>query len=130
MALREGQTFASVLREIPGAFVQAGRGGHSWLMSTHGPVTLSGAGMTGGDAMDGARGAKRGCHPRVYLDRFQVFSGREGEPLFDLGSISPDRIMAMEYYTSVAQVPAMYAGTNDACGVLVIWLRRSFEAKP
>ncbi len=127
LAKKEGQSFASVMAEMPGARILDGRGSYTWLRSTRGGMTMSGAGLTMGDGNDAIHGAKPGCHPRVYVDRMQVFSGRVGEPLFNLNSITPDRIEALEYYAGVAQVPAMYAGTNDACGVLVIWLRRTFD---
>ncbi len=127
MAKKEGQSFASVLAEIPGALIAGGSGGYNWLISKRGGNTMSGAGLTGGDNNDRVHGSHMACHPRVYIDQMQIFTGRVGEPLFNLNSISPDRIEAMEFYAGVAQVPAMYAGTNDACGVLVIWLRRTFD---
>jgi hypothetical protein len=62
-----------------------------------------------------------------------VFSGQRygsanGEwtlpPLFDVNSIAPDRIEAIEFYSSPAQTPAKYSGLGSVCGVLVIYTRR------
>jgi hypothetical protein len=77
------------------------------------------------DAADSASGAKKTCYAQVYLDRHFVYHGRPAEPLFDINSIPPDRIEAIEYYASPAQTPAMYTQLNSTCGVVVIWTRRS-----
>jgi hypothetical protein len=60
----------------------------------------------------------------VWLDGHRVYSGRDEDPLFDLGSLNVDQIDGMEYYAGAASVPLRYAGYNTTCGVLVIWTRR------
>ncbi|MGH7679239.1 MAG: carboxypeptidase regulatory-like domain-containing protein [Gemmatimonadaceae bacterium] len=71
------------------------------------------------------RSLTRGCYALVYVDRVLMYAGKEEEPLFDLNSISPDRIEAIEYYATPAGTPLKYATLNSQCGVLVIHTRRS-----
>jgi hypothetical protein len=59
-----------------------------------------------------------------------VFANRKGvdnrfEPLFDINSISPSQIEAIEYYSGSADTPAKYSGLNSTCGVVVIHTRRT-----
>jgi hypothetical protein len=87
------------------------------------------------DRDDKALGAKQGvCYMTVYLDRAPVYSGRDREPLFDISSISPDRIEAIEVYSGPSQIPVEYQGLHTSCGLMVIWTRRTFNdsttAKP
>ena len=65
------------------------------------------------------------CYALVYMNRAIVFRGEPNEVLFDLASIKPDMIEGLEYYNSPAKIPMEYSHSNDDCGVLVIWTRRS-----
>jgi hypothetical protein len=47
------------------------------------------------------------------------------EPLFNLNSINPAQIEAIEFYASPAETPLKYSVMESQCGVLVIWTRRS-----
>jgi hypothetical protein len=47
------------------------------------------------------------------------------DPIFDINTLSPDGIEAIEFYPSLALTPARYLDPNMPCGVLVIWNRRS-----
>ncbi|MFI5229348.1 MAG: carboxypeptidase regulatory-like domain-containing protein [Gemmatimonadales bacterium] len=66
------------------------------------------------------------CYASVYVDGYPVFgkAGAGGEP-FDVNTIPPNLIEAIEYYAGPAETPAKYSGVNSTCGVLVIWTRRT-----
>ncbi len=124
LAKKEGQSMGSMMSEILGVAVIRGKGNHAWIATQRRPPSLRGTGLTAGDGADTVAGSKPACHSQVYLDHMRVFSGRPGEPLFDINTISLDRIEAIEVYMSPAQIPNMYTGLNTACGVVVIWTRR------
>jgi len=127
LAKKEGQSFVSIIRELPGTDVKVGKSNHSWLMSGRGPkgskLLLDGA--------DTALGARPGCYAQIYLDDLALFTGRESadgrlQPLADLTLLpSPDRIEAIEYYAGPAETPAKYLNLNSQCGVLVVHTRIS-----
>ncbi len=49
------------------------------------------------------------------------YASRVDEPLFDVSSIDPGTVAAVEFY-SVSQLPARFnRGGNAPCGTLVIW---------
>ena len=68
-------------------------------------------------------GAKRDCYANVYLDKVLIYSGRDGEPLFNINSIHPDQLEAVEYYAGPSQTPGEYSTLDSTCGVLVLWRR-------
>jgi carboxypeptidase family protein len=74
---------------------------------------------------DQARGARAACYMDVYLDGAVVFAGNPQSGLFDVNSLEPAAIEAIEVFTSAAQVPVKYNRTSNGCGVLLIWTRRS-----
>ena len=57
------------------------------------------------------------------IDRSWVYEGRRNELPFDLNSISPDAVQAMEYYRGMSYIPAEFARERNTCGVLVIWTK-------
>ena len=102
LAKRPAQTFESILRQFPGVTIKTDMSGHhSYLQG------------------------RLGCWAQVWLDGMRIYSKREGEPMFDLRTLSPDRLEAVEYYAGPAQTPARYSDLNSHCGVLVLWTRRS-----
>ena len=54
-----------------------------------------------------------------------VYRGLDAEPLFDLNSLRPNSIEAIEYYVGPASTPMRYARMNSNCGVIVIHTRRT-----
>jgi carboxypeptidase family protein len=73
---------------------------------------------------DVAAGARPACFLDVYLDGAMVFDSRHPENgLFDVNTVPPEHIAAIEVYTSGAQLPAKYNRTGGGCGVLLIWTR-------
>ncbi|MSR07279.1 MAG: hypothetical protein EXR93_09480 [Gemmatimonadetes bacterium] len=59
--------------------------------------------------------------PRIYLDALLM---NMGEQAFDLNTIPPVDILAIEVYNSVSEIPLQFGGTNAICGVIVIWTKR------
>ena len=128
LANLEGLPMSAVLSQIPGTRIVRGIiGNYAWIARSRGKLTLGGSDASAirPDEFDGRRGAPRDCYSTVWLDNTRVYSGREEEPLFNINSITPDQIEAIEYYASPAQTPARYAALNGVCGVLVIWRRRA-----
>lgn len=70
-------------------------------------------------------GARKACYSRIYIDNQPIYSARNGEPLFDIRTIIPSEIEALEYYSNPAQTPARYSQLGATCGVLVIWTRKA-----
>ena len=64
------------------------------------------------------------CYGLVYLDESIMNPGHPTEP-FDVTSIPPDQIEAIEIYPSSFQAPAKYGSRNAPCGVMQIWSRRT-----
>ncbi len=121
LAKREGQTVEALMAEMPGADVMLGRGSRAWLTNRRGPRGTPFS--PGGE--DSLFGARPGCYANVYLDNLPIFIARPGESLFDLHSISVDRIEAIEYYAGPAQTPLKYSSLRSQCGVIVIRTRTS-----
>jgi len=117
--LEGGPSTSSILQSFNGLSMVRGKGGRSWITGAHGFRLVD------PDKSDQALGAHRSCYAQVYLDRMPVYQGRDGEPLFDVNSVPPSQIEAIEYYATPAQTPAQYSRLNSSCGVLVIWTRRS-----
>ena len=96
-----------VLRRLPG--VQFSR-----------PATGFGAYASAG------RGANRGrpCFIAVMIDRTWVYEGKRNELPFDLNSISPDIVVAIEYYRGMGYIPAEFSRERASCGTLIIWTKQ------
>ena len=106
LAQKEGQLLSTVLRQFTGIKLVA------WDFKFPNKLAVA--------------GSRAGCFAQVYLDRTLMFSGQRdsGEEPFDIHSISPDRIEAIEFYRSPAETPLEYSKLNSQCGVLVIHTRR------
>lgn len=123
----EGVTFGSILEQVPGAAVLSGSRGAAWIRSSR-VFRMRAIGADAEDAFQGAPAAA--CYAQVYIDKMLVFNGRptaDGHwpPLFNLNSMNPAQIEAIEFYASAAETPLRYSGMESHCGVLVIWTRRS-----
>lgn len=72
------------------------------------------------------RGANRGrpCYVAVMIDRTWVYEGKRNELPFDLNSISPDIVVAMEYYRGMSYIPAEFGKERTTCGTLIIWTKQ------
>jgi len=122
-----GRPMDQLFAQMPGIDLVRGKGSHSWIASSRPHIESNPYDkiLPDLDAADSAKGAKRACYAHVYLDNVQIYRGTNGEPLFDLNSIAPDQIEAIEYYASRAQTPSKYVRLDSVCGVLVIHTRRS-----
>jgi hypothetical protein len=83
---------ATALRGIPALAIRRGRGSAATAINT-----------------------REQCPVTVFLD---------GNPVrdFDLGTISPNSVYGVEYYSGPATVPSAYNRTGHAkCGVMLIW---------
>jgi hypothetical protein len=121
LATVEGVSLAALIEQMPAVHIVRGKASHSWLTKGRGLHSHS----ICPDKADRAMGAGCQCYALVYLDRTLVYHGRESEPLFDLNTISPAGIEAIEYYSGGAETPLEYSADDTTCGVVVIWTRRS-----
>jgi hypothetical protein len=119
LARAEDRSLAGVLSSrLAGARLIRGASNRAWIASRR---------STGGRApssQDRKLGATPACYARVYADNVLLYGGQGGEPLFDVNSLSPASIEAVEYYAGGAQAPARYTGSGSNCGVLILWTRR------
>lgn len=115
------QYLSEVVRRVPGVFVSIGGA----------PIGVDAEGrmigaetniiMHRGGAGAGAPGTGRECAPNVFVDGLRVRST-------DLDLMTtPDRVVGMEVYTSIADVPPEYNVGNSRCGVIVVWTAESWE---
>ena len=113
---------ADVLRQLPGArLVNAANSSASWLAAGR---TTRGRPLWSVDRFDRRRGATdSNCYASVYLDGMPVFSALPNELLFDVNSVPPNTIAAVEFYAGPAQAPPEYPEKRNTCGVLVLWTR-------
>lgn len=125
-----GGHLSTLFQQTPGVAVVRGTGNHAWLAGARGPRSI-GRGARGIDDADRIMGARDACYAHVYLDNMPIYRGkppdprRPAEPLFDINSIPPEAVEAIEFYSGPAQTPAKYATLNSECGVLVIHTRRT-----
>ncbi len=63
------------------------------------------------------------CLAAVILDGIAVYRGMEGEAPFDVNSLQPGEIAAVEYYSSAAQIPVEYKFTANTCAVISVWTK-------
>jgi hypothetical protein len=99
------------------------RGRLSEALRTLGGVNLL-TGNSGGIYLVGARtGRGSTCFTAVMLDGSWVYDGDRYQAPFDVNSINPDDIAAIEYYRGLSNTPVELQGIRNSCGVLVIWTK-------
>ncbi|HEX7939761.1 MAG TPA: carboxypeptidase-like regulatory domain-containing protein, partial [Gemmatimonadaceae bacterium] len=125
MEALDNSRLSSILSDLARSTVVRGRGNAAWIARSGATLTLGGTDRSTivPDEFDVRLGAKPACYADVFVDNIRVYSGRNGEPLFDLNSISPSQIESMEYYADPARTPAKFSNLNTVCGTLVIWTR-------
>jgi hypothetical protein len=139
----EGLRTIDLLSQAPGIVTMRGKGSQGWVGS-NGRVGTIANGVVLLPSNVTADGATVMCFATVYVDGMMVYQqkhvdveGRihgipvssKAEPLFDINSISPDQIEAVEYYSGPGQIPPRYMGLNTQCGVLVIHTRRDYSQR-
>lgn len=114
----QARQLGEIVAKIPG--IKLNRyGGESAVASARYTSTVT----RGGDAMDRRKGAPRACYAQVYVDDVRVFGSDPGEALFNINTIQPSSIQAIEYYRSRTETPIKYASYRAECGTLLIWTR-------
>lgn len=125
------QRLGDALRgRVPGMAIVAGKGSRAWATSgrggTAGTCALCRASRDQMlDNVDIAAGAPLACYVDVYLDGMRIYtSGSAGKmPLFNINSVDPHNVRAVEVYTSASQIPPKYVRMGNSCGVMLIWTR-------
>ena len=137
LAKLESLSMASALAMVPSLGLARGRN-NAYIMSTHYVIPLSGASecsrteATRGSSLyvpnmtERLQGIVCGCYAQVYIDGSLVNGGKPTEP-FNVNSIPPAQIEAIEWYSGTAQTPMRYATLNSNCGVYIIHSRRPDE---
>jgi hypothetical protein len=87
-----------------------------------GVTLLSGGGSRGVRVPQFTARSGTGCDngPRIYLDGHLM---NQGSDPFDVNTIQPADLLAIEIYRHVAQVPLKFGGTDANCGVIVMWTK-------
>lgn len=121
-----------IVARMPGTrAVRSAKGGMAAHISTFrmAPRALVGASGSTGGAFSSRAPRPTQCYPDVYLDGVVVYSsGMEmeqgvGDVRFDINSIDPAHVSAIEFYAGAAQLPAQYNRTGAACGALLVWTK-------
>ncbi len=68
-------------------------------------------------------GPPQPCYAEVYLDGMVVSAHGPATAPFDVNTINPSEVSAIEFYAGPSQTPAEYNMTGSACGVLLIWTK-------
>lgn len=117
-----GRPLGQLFERFPGAAVPGGVGG-AWVMATRIPPSLGGTGVYRPTPAERRSGMIAGCFAKVYVDNILMNPGNPSQP-FNINSIRPEDVEAVEFYSSAAQTPIKYATLDSNCGVVVIWRRR------
>ncbi|MCE9601997.1 MAG: TonB-dependent receptor [Gemmatimonadetes bacterium] len=99
------------------------RGRLAEALRTMGGVNIL-TGSTGGTYLVGARADRAStCFTAVMLDGSWAYDGDRYQAPFDVNSIRPDDVAAVEYYRGLSNTPVELQGIRNSCGVLVIWTK-------
>jgi hypothetical protein len=127
-----GMKLPGVLAQIPGLAVVNGRTSGAWVTSRRAPAALCPGNAAGcleshgyyvPSAAERFRGVVTACYSLVYIDHVLMNGGHEPTKPYDVSTIPPEQIEAIEYYAGAAETPAEYSRSGSSCGVLVIWTR-------
>lgn len=129
LAKMENRTFGALMTNFVGVRIAQGVGGRMWLATFKEKRSLYFNALPVVAREDRIQGAPPMCYSRIIIDNVPVYSARDQEPLFDLRQIHPDEIEALEYYKNNLEIPARYTDRGPACGLLVIWTRRTYPDK-
>ena len=145
---KEGQSLGSLMQQLSGLGIVRGIGGQNWIVARRAPMTgcpptkiaetpaAQIAAQRQTDAClrserlyyvpedyETMQGMARACYSLVYLDRSLMNFGHPTQP-FDLNSLAPGRLEAIEWFESATQVPAEYNGRDAQCGLAILHTRR------
>ena len=145
IAKYDGMTLRTVLQQFTDVRMVNGRTESAWVTSRRAPAALCGTppprapgGILRTDqaclenhgyyvpfTYEAAQGMVPACYAQVYVDGTLMNGVREPTEPFDVSTIAPERIEAIEFYAGAAQTPPKYSRMGSNCGVLVIWTRRA-----
>jgi len=103
-AASKAQQTGDVLDGIPGVTLVTGGGSRGIRIPQF--TSRSGLGCDNG--------------PRIYLDNHLMNPGSDP---FDVNTILPADLLAIEVYRHVSEVPLKFGGTDANCGVIVLWTK-------
>jgi hypothetical protein len=129
-----GMKLGTVLDQLSDVATLRGRGSQLWVASRRQPPVAcppkGGAtcaqshGYYVPDSGERTQGMPVVCYAQVYIDRVLMNGVAEPTQPFDLGTVVPESVEAIEWYAGASQTPLKYARMGSNCGVLVIWTRR------
>jgi hypothetical protein len=110
---RAGGHISNLMAMTEGVRIINGAGGQAYVMSTRGMKSMD-------ELLHPASHPR--CYAEVYLDDALMYTRRTSSnaPPFDINSIPPSNIRAIEYYSGASPVPAKYEKMSTECGVIVI----------
>lgn len=116
-----GRALADVLQAVSGADIVRISGGNAYFATRRGYDSIMN--MPRVSKWDLARGASAGlCYAAVVVNDVFVYTG-DGDELFDLNSLAPTDILAVEVYKGGATMPLEYNAMRKTCGLLVIFTK-------
>jgi hypothetical protein len=128
-----GTGLQTILDQTPAVQLVMGNQRQAWLLSGRMPQTkmrcavarrLYGANTYCPEPFEEMKGMRAACYAQVWIDDMLMNPENPTTP-FDVNSIPPNQVEAMEYYPGAASIPSKYSRFNSSCGVLVIHTRRS-----
>lgn len=106
----ENRKTGDLLSTVSGVDVQRDRSA-AYLIGSRAPPSISA----------GASSSRpRLCFMDIYVDGVPVALANTA---FDVNSLGPNHIAAIEVYSGPANVPPLYNRTSKGCGVVLIWTR-------
>ncbi|MFA6169044.1 MAG: TonB-dependent receptor [Gemmatimonadaceae bacterium] len=121
LAKERGRSLGDVLQRVMGTDIVRGMGGQAWFATRRGYDSIRYLPQV--SQTDRARGASTGlCYAAVVLNSVFVYRGT-GDDLFDINSLAPDEVLAVEVYKGGASMPLEYNAPRSTCGLLVIYTK-------
>jgi hypothetical protein len=140
----DGMKLGGVVQQLPGVDFIHGRTGSEWVTSRRGPAPICPPGSPGepdhltltGQCLqahgyyipDGAeirQGIVMACYALVFIDGVLMNGAREPTEPFDVNTIAPEQVEAIEFYAGPSETPLRYSRMGSNCGVLALWRRRT-----
>lgn len=92
------------------------------LRTLRGISTITGQGggvyAVNGRASNSRQGS---CYSAVMLDGSWIYDGERWQTPFNVNSILPGELAAVEFYRGLSNTPVELQGRRNSCGVLVLW---------
>ncbi len=119
----EGRAISDVMNSVPALRIyRSNVSTAAWAVSSRGQQSVDGVFKP--EQYDRNRGAPPNqCYAAVVLDGVPVFTGRPGQMLFDLNTLSPKNLAGIEVYGGNATLPPELNFSGNTCGAIVLWMR-------